>query len=262
MEFDIKSNHYPHLSRGIISETPKAIVGFVLFTSIYVLTYREHIPGAVMLMWISSVLILLALRIWNSISFENSTTLDAYKKQTSILFFVCAYSAVVWGTSSILGLLYAPSHYAYFSLTMITLMVFAAVFSLASFRKIFVYYAMFMMLPQILIFYFKDGTVNTSITGLCLLALPFILLFSKSVHKNHIDILDLNSKLEKAITEVKILQGIIPICSYCKNIRDDEGSWEEMESYISSHSDTKFSHGVCPDCAEKVWAESGLDDGK
>ncbi len=48
--------------------------------------------------------------------------------------------------------------------------------------------------------------------------------------------------------EIKSLEGIIPICSYCKNIRDDEGSWKQMEAYIHSHSNAQFSHGICPDC--------------
>jgi len=54
--------------------------------------------------------------------------------------------------------------------------------------------------------------------------------------------------LEQALSDVKTLQGMIPICSYCKKIRDDGGSWWQMESYIQSHSEAEFSHGICPDC--------------
>jgi hypothetical protein len=53
---------------------------------------------------------------------------------------------------------------------------------------------------------------------------------------------------ETALALVKQLEGIIPICSYCKKIRDDQKSWHQMEIYISSHSEAMFSHGVCPDC--------------
>ncbi len=53
---------------------------------------------------------------------------------------------------------------------------------------------------------------------------------------------------ERALAEVKQLQGMLPICSYCKKIRNDENSWEQLESYISDHSHTTFSHGICPDC--------------
>ena len=57
-------------------------------------------------------------------------------------------------------------------------------------------------------------------------------------------------KLELALLEIKTLKGIIPICSYCKVVRNDEGAWEKMEAYISAHSDAKFSHGICPKCLE------------
>src|SRR5713226_6813295 len=53
---------------------------------------------------------------------------------------------------------------------------------------------------------------------------------------------------ERALAEVKQLQGMLPICSYCKKIRNDEDSWEQLESYISHHSDARFSHGICPEC--------------
>ena len=55
-------------------------------------------------------------------------------------------------------------------------------------------------------------------------------------------------QLEAALSTVRQLEGIIPICAYCKKIRDDEKSWHQMEKYISSHSEAKFSHGICPEC--------------
>ena len=62
-------------------------------------------------------------------------------------------------------------------------------------------------------------------------------------------------QLEAAFEKVRQLEGIIPICSYCKKIRDDEKSWHEMENYISSHSEAKFSHGICPECYEREMQE-------
>ncbi len=62
---------------------------------------------------------------------------------------------------------------------------------------------------------------------------------------------ELNIKLNKSLEEIKTLRGIIPICSYCKKIRDDKGAWEMIESYICEHSDAQFSHGICPECLEK-----------
>lgn len=62
-------------------------------------------------------------------------------------------------------------------------------------------------------------------------------------------------ELQKALEDVKTLQGIIPICSHCKNIRDDKGYWNLLEAYIQKHSDAFFSHGVCPDCIKKFYPD-------
>lgn len=61
--------------------------------------------------------------------------------------------------------------------------------------------------------------------------------------------------LQKALSEVKTLRGLIPICSGCKKIRDDRGYWEKIESYLGRHSDAAFSHGICPDCMDKYYPE-------
>ena len=58
-------------------------------------------------------------------------------------------------------------------------------------------------------------------------------------------------ELEDALTQVKTLRGLLPICSYCKKIRDDQNYWQQVESYITNHSDARFTHGICPDCYEK-----------
>ena len=63
------------------------------------------------------------------------------------------------------------------------------------------------------------------------------------------------SDLQNALSEVKTLRGFLPICSYCKNIRDDKGYWNQIKSYIHKHSDAEFSHGICPECAKKHYPE-------
>ena len=59
-------------------------------------------------------------------------------------------------------------------------------------------------------------------------------------------------ELRTALAKVKLLEGIIPICMYCKKIRDDKESWQPLEVYISEHSEALFSHGICPECSKKM----------
>ncbi len=70
-----------------------------------------------------------------------------------------------------------------------------------------------------------------------------------------------NAALQEAFDEIKILRGILPICSSCKKIRNDEGIWQQMELYISEHSEVIFSHGMCKECAVKLYPEFIGDNG-
>ena len=64
-----------------------------------------------------------------------------------------------------------------------------------------------------------------------------------------------NDKLENTQEELKVLQGLLPICASCKNIRDDKGYWQQIEGYIGDHSDATFSHSICPECMEKLYPD-------
>ena len=61
--------------------------------------------------------------------------------------------------------------------------------------------------------------------------------------------------LQNALQEVKTLSGLLPICAACKKIRDDKGYWNILEQYISEHSDAEFTHGICPECAQKLYPD-------
>jgi PAS domain S-box-containing protein len=68
------------------------------------------------------------------------------------------------------------------------------------------------------------------------------------------------SELTSALGQVKRLSGLLPICSYCKQIRDDQGYWNQIESYIRDRSDAEFSHGICPECAKKLYPDMDIYD--
>ena len=61
--------------------------------------------------------------------------------------------------------------------------------------------------------------------------------------------------LKKALSEVKRLSGLLPICSHCKKIRDDRGYWNQIEAYIRDHSEAEFSHSICTECAKKLYPD-------
>jgi len=93
-------------------------------------------------------------------------------------------------------------------------------------------------------------TVFLTVAGV-FLSIVIAFIATRRLQKANDRILYKNNKLQKALNEIKTLRGIIPICSYCKKIRDDKGAWERIEAYISKNSEAQFSHGACPECFKK-----------
>lgn len=67
-------------------------------------------------------------------------------------------------------------------------------------------------------------------------------------------------ELREALANVKTLSGLLPICASCKKIRNDDGYWTLVETYVSQHSDAEFSHGICPDCGKRLYGDLYVDD--
>ena len=98
---------------------------------------------------------------------------------------------------------------------------------------------------------------------LCLILTPLLLRFVYKPMRNNVkeleeargELRETIQELAVALTEVKQLRGIIPICASCKSIRDDKGLWQQVEAYIEEHSEADFSHSMCPDCAKSFYEE-------
>jgi PAS domain S-box-containing protein len=114
-------------------------------------------------------------------------------------------------------------------------------------------------------FFFKHKLANGSIKDVEVYSGP-VLIGEKNVLLSIIhDISDrilieqekekLIGELQKALKDVKILSGFIPICAHCKKIRDDKGFWNNLEIYFEEHSSSQFSHGLCPECAEELYGD-------
>ena len=67
------------------------------------------------------------------------------------------------------------------------------------------------------------------------------------------------AELREALERIQTLRGLLPICSWCKKIRDDEGYWHQVEVYLREHSEAEFTHGICPDCMQKLYPDFAGD---
>lgn len=116
-----------------------------------------------------------------------------------------------------------------------------------------------MILPPLTAF--QEVFLDASLLSIIIFPVLYVLVFRPI--RIHIDLRrqaeeekdSLINELQKALDEVKTLRGIIPICASCKKIRDGKGFWRQVEDYISFHSDVVFSHGICQDCAQKLYPD-------
>lgn len=75
----------------------------------------------------------------------------------------------------------------------------------------------------------------------------------EAVAQKNIELQRVNKELKEAHENIRVLRGLIPICSKCKKVRNDDGFWEQVEDYIGEHSDADFSHSICPDCLKELY---------
>ena len=83
----------------------------------------------------------------------------------------------------------------------------------------------------------------------------FVTYLNAQRRKVLLELVATNKALENALEEIKTLRGILPICMHCKQIRNDEGLWEQIDHYLAAHIDAQFSHSVCPNCLRKLYPD-------
>ncbi len=108
----------------------------------------------------------------------------------------------------------------------------------------------------------KDGTIFPVEINAGLLELgnhKYVLAFDRDITKRKLaeqEKENLIAELRKALEKIKTLRGLLPMCAWCKKIRDDQGYWKKVEDYVKEHSDATFTHGICPECLKKVSPET------
>jgi len=121
---------------------------------------------------------------------------------------------------------------------------------------------------------FYAGTPLVTQEGLGLGSLCVIDRVPRTLHKDQVEALEalarlvmmkldmrrVSAALAEALANVKALSGLLPICAYCKSVRDDEGYWQRVEAYVQDHTEAMFTHGICPECAAKHFPGVKLEE--
>lgn len=125
--------------------------------------------------------------------------------------------------------------------------------------------------PDISIAYTSDvnwaiDSVATFVIAAMIVSLMIrFLLYSYRVEKDRVEkgyalLEETNDRLTRSLLEIKTLSGLLPICAACKKARDDQGYWKQIEEYIQTHSEASVSHGICPDCAKRLYPDLDIND--
>ena len=104
------------------------------------------------------------------------------------------------------------------------------------------------------------GTIDSVIISAAVAFL--IIYFVRNTARLELRVNERTAELQEALGQIKTLRGIVPICSHCKQIRNDEGFWSQVEHYIEDHTYVKFSHGICPECKKEHYPDFIMRSGK
>jgi hypothetical protein len=101
--------------------------------------------------------------------------------------------------------------------------------------------------------WYRTATFNAALIALVALAIALVyrLRVRGLVRRER----ELKRRIDEAMADVKVLSGLLPICAHCKSIRDDAGYWNRIEAYILEHTEAEFTHGICPQCLEKIYPD-------
>ena len=99
----------------------------------------------------------------------------------------------------------------------------------------------------------EDETKGLKLGAADYITKPYRMPIVRARIENHLKTQHLLAELRSALEEVETLKGLLPICSHCKKIRDDQGSWHELDDYLSHTSDIEFTHGICPQCRHEYY---------
>lgn len=197
--------YHTKLLQRMINETPKAVVGLILLSCIYIWIYKNFLPYFYLYLWIVLQSVFITLRFIHArlldkaIKEKNSEKITQLTKQ---FFQLIVYSAFVWNFSIILGFIYAPPFYEFIGLIMVAGIVTAGVISLLPIFRTYMTYFLLMVIPQVFIFTTYNTDIHNGTLLLLSIYIPLIFLLSKSIYKHYLAEIKTNDNLEDSVDKL------------------------------------------------------------
>lgn len=197
--------YHPNLVQHMINQTPKAVFGLVVVSSIYLWSYWDYIPLVYLLSWLAAQTFFVLFRFLNAKNLKRYIEKeDTIKIKHHVIYFsiLLIYSTFVWTSATILGLIFAPPNYEFISLVMIIGIITAGSLSLSSIYYAYNIFFFLMLLPQIAIMFYHGGHIHISIMLFLLISIPIMMLLSKTIYANYLYTIKNHESLESTISEL------------------------------------------------------------
>jgi hypothetical protein len=273
----------------LFSNLPVILLATSVNSVILTLTLWNHASHAVLLSWLASIQLMALLRSVLLLKYRKKPEARNWGRW---LFLGTLVSGFCWGCAGVLLFIPASVPHQTFLTFVLGGMSAGAVTTLSANFSVVLAFLVPSLLPLIVRLFSEGGQIHVAMGGMVGLFLILMIDISWRWYRSALTLLTLEvhngqlitklkseiaerqqieedlrkardfleervsertAELQQAIDRVKVLRGLLPICSSCKKIRDDQGYWTQLEIYIHQHSEADFTHGLCPDCAERLF---------
>ena len=245
----------------------------VLFISTVLWTTVDH---NAIIAWLVAWGLIFLIRVFGYFQIKKISILgDAADKWHNFVIITTTPYALIWGVALfVLWPVDSPPHQLVLTMPVVA-MVAAGAAAYAPVKKVAQLFVLALIFPLIIRFATAGGAGYMAVSAMGVIYIAVSLGIIKNLHASGAGafltsfenqemaetLRSKNADLEKALGSVKALSGLLPICANCKKIRDDHGYYQQIEHYITEHSEAEFTHGICPDCAKELYPGITLSDG-
>ncbi len=196
------------LVKLIVDDTLKTIMGLIAVSSVFIWTYIDFIPLDYLLIWIFAQTVFIISRFTNGkilLKYIKEKNEAKLKLHIAVFGVIVTFSAIIWTTGTILGLVFAPTPYEFVAFAMVMGIISAAILTLTPLLKIFLAYYFIMAFSQLGIMIYSGTDAHLSVSAFLLISMPVIVLLSKSINHHHLNTLKIHATLEAHNNELKEL---------------------------------------------------------